>query len=109
MMTESEKADIAREMEELNRQRNPFICTDGDTPIHSSIWRIEQSLAITDHALDFKEDDVIVGFDNEHARGLRHLVAGLRSALMDVSESVWDLESPPTETQDNVSKIPGPD
>ncbi len=96
-------------MKDLNRQRNPFVCTEGDYPIHSTIWRICQSLAIIDHALDFKEDDAIVGFDHELAYGLRHLVAGLRAALMDVSESVWDLESPPTVEQDNVSKIPGPD
>ena len=96
-------------MEDLNRQRNPFICTDGDTPIHSSIWRIAQSLSIIDHALDFKEDDAIVGFDHELAYGLRHLVVGLRDALMDVVESVSDLENPPTFEQDNISKIPGPD
>ena len=107
--TEIERAEMAREMEDLNRQRNPFVCTDGDFPLRSTIWRIEQSLSIIDHALDFNEDDAIVGFDNEHACGLRYLVAGLRGALIDVAESVWDLEGPPTETQNNVSKIPGPD
>ncbi len=107
--TEIERAEMLGSIEEMNRQRNPFVCTEGDYPIHSTIWRICQSLAIIDHALDFKEDDAIVGFDNEQACGLRYLVAGLRDALIDVAGSVWDLESPPTETQDNVSKIPGPD
>ncbi len=107
--TEIERAEMLGSIEEMNRQRNPFVCTDEPYPIHSTIYRIEQSLAIIDHALDFKEDDAIVGFDHELAYGLRHLVAGLRSALMDVAESVCDLERPPTDTQDNVSKIPGPD
>ena len=55
-------SEPTRTMKDLNRQINPFICTDEPYPIHSSIWRIAQSLAIIDHALDFKEDDAIGEF-----------------------------------------------
>ena len=48
-------------------------------------------------------------FINNQACALRYVVAGLQGAIIEVAEHLNDLESPPTDSQDNVSKIPGPD